>query len=117
MKKKSITQFINNTLEVARLMLLRTIVEYSYKISENNEIHEVIDENGIYKMRPVKESIVIMPGEKLKLKPKSYHIMFINLKRNLINKEMLEARLIFNKGLKIDIMFKVVIGQDSEKNH
>ena len=86
-------------------------------ISENNEIHEVIDENGIYKMRPVKESIVIMPGEKLKLKPKSYHIMFINLKRNLINKEMLEARLIFNKGLKIDIMFKVVIGQDSEKNH
>ena len=85
-------------------------------IAKTQEIHEVILENDVYKMRPINTEILIKPKDTLEFKPKSYHFMFFNFNKKLANNEMLEAKLIFDKGLVIPIKFKVIIGQN-EHNH
>ena len=81
-------------------------------IAKNQEIHEVILENDVYKMRPINAEILIKPEETLEFKPKSYHFMFFNFNKKLEDNEMLEAKLIFDKGLVIPIKFKVVVGHN-----
>ena len=55
-------------------------------------------------------------GEVLEFKPKSYHFMFFDIKKNLENNEMLNATLVFNKNLIIPIKFKVLIGKQEHKH-
>ena len=81
-------------------------------IAKTQEIHEVILENDVYKMRPIKTEILIKPDETLEFKPKSYHFMFFNFNKKLEDNEMLEAKLIFDKGLVIPIKFKVIVGHN-----
>ncbi len=85
-------------------------------IAKTQEIHEVILENDVYKMRPINTDILIKSQETLEFKPKSYHFMFFNFNKKLEDNDMLEANLIFDKGLVIPIKFKVVIGHN-EHNH
>ena len=85
-------------------------------IAKTQEIHEVTLENDIYKMRPIDTEILIKPNDTLEFKPKSYHFMFFNFNKKLVDNEMLEAKLIFDKGLVIPIKFKVIVGHN-EHNH
>ena len=85
-------------------------------IAKTQEIHEVILENDVYKMRPINNEILIKPKETIEFKPKSYHFMFFTFNKTLEDNEMLEAKLIFDKGLIIPIKFKVVIGHN-QHNH
>ena len=83
------------------------------KVSEIQEIHEVVVDDNIYKMRPVKSAITIKSNSKIVFKPKSYHIMFLNLKTKLESNGFYDAKLIFSENLAINIKFKVVIGSHS----
>ncbi len=85
-------------------------------IAKTQEIHEVILENDVYKIRPIKNGILIKPEDIVEFKPKSYHFMFFNFNKKLEDNEMLEAKLIFDKDLVIPIKFKVIIGHN-EHNH
>ena len=85
-------------------------------IAKTQEIHEVILVNDVYKMRPINTEILIKPKDTLEFKPKSYHFMFFNFNKKLEDNEMLEAKLIFDKGLVIPIKFKVIVGHN-EHNH
>ena len=85
-------------------------------IAKTQEIHEVILENDVYKMRPINTDILIKPKKTLEFKPKSYHFMFFNFNKKLEDNEMLEAKLIFDKELIIPIKFKVIVGHN-EHNH
>ena len=85
-------------------------------IAKTQEIHEVILENDVYKMRPINTEILIKSKETVEFKPKSYHFMFFNFNKKLEDNEMLEAKLIFDKGLVIPIKFKVVVGHN-EHHH
>ena len=85
-------------------------------IAKTQEIHEVILENDVFKMRPINTEILIKPKETLEFKPKSYHFMFFNFNKELADNEMLEAKLKFDKGLVIPIKFKVVVGHN-EHHH
>ena len=38
-------------------------------IAEKQEIQEVVEENGVYKMRPLKEDLIVLPGKELIFKP------------------------------------------------
>ncbi len=87
------------------------------KVSEIQEIHEVIVDDGIYKMRPVKSTITIQSNNKIVFKPKSYHIMFLNLKEKLELDGFYDAKLIFSNNLAINIKFKVVIGSHSHTHN
>ena len=104
-------KIINNT---ANKIVLDSI--YS-DISEKQEMHEVILKNEVYKMRPLKKPLSILPGNELILKPKSYHVMFYNIKKSHVVDELLKAKILFNRAIEIEVNFKVVIGNDSHKNH
>ena len=103
-------KIINKSAKEIKLISLQS------NIAQKQEIHEVILENDIYKMRPINNGILIKPEETLEFKSKSYHFMFFNFNKKLEDSEMLEANLIFDKGLKIPIKFKVVVGHN-EHNH
>ena len=93
------------------------IKEITSDIAKKIEIHEVIKENNIYKMRPVNENLAIYSGQELIFKNKSYHAMFFNFNNILENNNMIEANLQFEKGLIIPIKFKVLIGNSNHKHH
>ena len=92
------------------------LIRLEADIAKKQEIHEVILENDVYKMRQINKGIRIKPEGTLEFKPKSFHFMFFNFNKKLEDNEMLEAKLIFDKGFTIPIKFKVVIGHN-EHNH
>ena len=47
------------------------------KISAKQEVHEVIEDNNVFKMRPIKKGLLIEPGTSVEFKHQSYHIMSI----------------------------------------
>ena len=105
-------EIINNSDDEIKLLNIEA------SIAKKQEIHEVVLENKIYKMRPVKYGILIKSNEKLIFKNKSYHFMFFNLLQNYKNDDMLEAKLIFDNDFEIPIKFKVVLGnKNKDHNH
>ena len=88
----------------------------SSSISKRLEIHEIILENDIYKMRAVNKNLLIPKGEELTLKAKSYHAMFFDFQSKLIKDDFIDAKIHFNNNLIIPIQFKVIVGQ-SNHNH
>ena len=85
-------------------------------IADIQEIHEVILEDNIYKMRPIKSGLEIKPKSSLDFKPKSYHIMFYKIKKSFLPEEMVKAKLLFNSNIIIDVEFKVIVG-NSHHSH
>lgn len=61
------------------------------------ELHTVVKENGMMKMRPVKK-IAIKAGGETRLQPGGLHIMLINLKAPLKEGETIALTLTFEDG-------------------
>ena len=91
--------------------------DISSDVSKKLEVHEIIKENDIYKMRPVKKDLLISSGEELVLKAKSYHAMFYNFKQSLKNNDMIKAKIHFRNNLTIPIKFKVIVGSSNHNHH
>jgi copper(I)-binding protein len=51
-------------------------------VAEHVELHETIREGEVMRMRPV-DKLEVAPGSVLEMKPGGFHIMLINLKREL----------------------------------
>lgn len=66
------------------------------------EIHESYRDMGMVMMRPVKK-IEIPAGKKVEMKPGGYHIMLLNLKRDLKAGEVVNVTLQFDKAGKIPV--------------
>jgi copper(I)-binding protein len=66
------------------------------------EIHETTMEGDIMRMRPV-ESIDIPAGEQVELKPGGYHIMLIDLQRDLKVGEKITLTLVFENAGKVSV--------------
>ena len=58
-----------------------------------------------------------MAGEKPVLKPKSYHVMFYNIKEPHVSDELLKAKILFNKEIEVEMLFKVLIGNKFHKHY
>ena len=82
-------------------------------ISNRVEIHSVNIKNGIVMMRRIEGGLVIKPNSELILKPGSFHIMFLGLKRPLNHGEHLSVNLNFQNSGQIKVLFKV----DNQKNN
>ena len=89
----------------------------STEISKRLEIHETIEENSIYKMRPVENSLLIPSGGEIIFKSKSYHVMFYDFNSTFNNNDFIDAILHFSDQLIIPIKFKVVIGSNHDHKH
>ena len=83
------------------------LVEGSSDIAAKFQVHEMKMENGIAKMRPVKGGLEIKPGETVELKPGSFHVMFVGLKKPLSAGEQFKAILVFEKAGPVSVEYDV----------
>jgi periplasmic copper chaperone A len=83
------------------------LISGSSDIAPTFEVHEMSMDNGVAKMRPVKGGLEIKPGETIELKPGSFHVMFVGLKKPLTAGEHIIATLVFEKAGTIKVEYDV----------
>jgi len=75
--------------------------------SKRIELHTIINENGVAKMREVEGGIPVPAKGKTNLKPGGYHVMFIQLNGPFKVGETVEAVMKFEKTGSVKVQFKV----------
>lgn len=79
----------------------------SSEIAGRVEVHEMSMKDGVMTMRPLDAGVEIKPGETIALKPGGFHIMFLDLKRQLKQGERVKSTLTFEKAGTIEVEFVV----------
>ncbi|MBV9426761.1 MAG: copper chaperone PCu(A)C [Bradyrhizobiaceae bacterium] len=83
------------------------LVGGSVPFAQRVEVHSMTMEQGVMKMREVKDGLEIKPGETVELKPGGYHVMFVGLKEPLKPGEDLTVTLNFAKGGTVEVKYPV----------
>jgi copper(I)-binding protein len=83
------------------------LVGGSTDISSRFEVHEMKMEGGVMKMRPLANGLEIKPGQTVTLDPSGYHVMFVGLKKQLMQGDHFKATLDFANAGKVDLDFSV----------
>ena len=78
--------------------------------AERVEVHESSTTDGVARMRPLKEGIVLKPGETVELKPGGIHLMLVRPMRQFKEGEMIPVTLEFEKAGQLEVQFKVQKG-------
>jgi copper(I)-binding protein len=76
-------------------------------VSERLEIHQMSMGNGVMKMREQATGLEIKPGETVEFEPSGYHLMFVGLKKQLMQGEHVNATLKFEKAGTVSVEFNV----------
>lgn len=71
------------------------------------EIHEMSMDNGVMKMRPLADGLVLPAGKTIILKPGSFHVMMMGLSAPFIEGDYIKGTLTFEKAGTVDIEFAV----------
>lgn len=83
------------------------LVSGSTPVAGKFEVHEMSMDNGVMRMRPVPDGVVIKPGETVELKPQSFHIMMMGLKQPIEKGKPFKGSLMFEKAGAVDVDFSV----------
>jgi periplasmic copper chaperone A len=83
------------------------LVAASSPVSAEVQIHTVQMDEGMMRMRELPDGIAIPAEGRVELKPRSLHIMFINLKRPLQAGERVPVTLKFRAAGEQTVMFEV----------
>ena len=83
------------------------LVSGSTPVARKFEVHEMSMDNGVMRMRPVPDGVVIKPGETVELKPQSFHIMMTGLKQPIEKGKPFKGSLVFEKAGAVEIDFTV----------
>lgn len=75
-------------------------------IASTVEIHDMLSENGVMKMRRI-EGVEVKPGAPAELKPGGKHIMLMNLKSGLKAGDTVKMVLVFEKAGEVTVDAKV----------
>jgi copper(I)-binding protein len=78
----------------------------SINVSANFELHSIVMENGIAKMRELKD-VEIGPGQTIEFKPGGSHVMFVDLKHPLSKGEHVKGTLVFEHAGTVQIEYSV----------
>ena len=78
----------------------------SIDVADTFELHSMVMENGIAKMRELKD-IEIKPGQTIDFKPGGSHVMFVDLKYPLSKGERVKGTLIFEHAGAVQIEYDV----------
>lgn len=83
-------------------------------ISDVGQIHMMVVENDVMKMQELEGGLEIPPGATVELKPKSFHVMFMGLRQELKEGEVIEAELVFEKAgrVKVELSVEAIGAQD-----
>jgi periplasmic copper chaperone A len=79
----------------------------SSEVAGRFEVHSMMMEQGVAKMRPVEGGLEIKPGETVELRPGSFHVMLMGLKRPLEKGQKVKGTLEFENAGKVDIEYAV----------
>src|SRR5215207_1847473 len=71
------------------------------------EVHQMVMDGSVAKMRPVEGGLEIKPGESVALTPNSIHVMLIGLKQPFQQRQHVKGTLMFEKAGKVDVEFTV----------
>jgi len=74
---------------------------------KRTEIHTVISENGVMKMRPLTEGVEIAAGEKVVLEPGGMHLMLIGFDEAFSEGETRDVTLRFESGREETVALEV----------
>ncbi len=79
------------------------------------EVHEMsMSGGGVMKMRKLDKGLEIKPGQSVELKPGSYHLMFMGLRKGLKENESIKGTLTFEKAGSVVVEYHVApIGAQS----
>jgi periplasmic copper chaperone A len=83
------------------------LVGASTPIAGKVEIHEMKMDDGVMKMRPVVDGLEIAPGATIELKPSSFHLMIMNVKRPIEKGKSFAASLTFENAGTVNVEFAV----------
>ena len=83
------------------------LVGGSVSFAKRFEVHSMTMEQGVMKMREVKDGLEIKPGETVELKPGGYHVMFVDLNEPLKQGEDVSVTLKFAKAGTIEVKYPV----------
>lgn len=67
------------------------------------ELHAMTVENGAMRMRPLDDGLEVAPGGHVEIKPRGYHLMFVDRKQPLREGEHVPLTLEFRKAGKVDV--------------
>ncbi len=94
------------------------LLSFKTDLSGQPEIHEMSNEGGVMKMRPLAKGLVIPAGETVKLEPGGYHLMLMQLKQPLTAGQRYKATLVFEKAGTVEVEFEVrAMGAGQKKGH
>ena len=83
------------------------LVGGSAAVAGQFEVHSMVMEQGVAKMRPVEGGLEIKPGETVELKPGGFHVMLTGLKQPLQKGQKVKGTLEFEKAGKVDVEYTV----------
>lgn len=84
-----------------------TLIGATADIADHAGLHEMAARDGVMTMRPLPGGVPVPAGGDVALKPGSYHIMFMGLKRPLKQGEQFDGTLIFAKAGTVRVTFAV----------
>jgi copper(I)-binding protein len=94
------------------------LVSFTTDLAGQPEVHEMTNEGGVMKMRPLSKGLVIPAGGTVKLEPGGYHLMLLKLKKPLTAGERFKATLVFEKAGPVEVEFEVrAMGAGQQKGH
>ena len=83
---------------------------------DNIELHTIIMEEDVAKMRPIKGGVIIKIGESIEFKPMGNHLMFFGINQELGEGELMEAIFKFKNSKDLLVKFKMESNKSSH-NH
>jgi copper(I)-binding protein len=83
------------------------LISASSPVANEVQLHNMTMDGGIMRMRQVEGGIAIPANGRLELKPGSYHIMFMGLKRPLRQGERFAVTLRFKQAGQLTVRFTV----------
>lgn len=90
----------------------------SFTPAKRVEVHTMSMQDGVMRMREVRDGVEIKPGETVELKPGGYHLMFMNLEKPLTAGERVKGELRFEKAGSVPVEFEVrAMGGQSQHEH
>lgn len=91
------------------------LVSASTPICDHVEIHTMIEENGIFKMRKI-EKLPVTGGQENLLEPSGYHLMLMDLKSPLTVNKTFPLTLTFEKSGKKTVTISVIKRGEKPQN-
>jgi copper(I)-binding protein len=81
------------------------LVRGSWPTAGRFEIHQMVEDNGVMKMRMLKDGIEIKPGETVEFKPGVLHLMLVALKQPIQKGDRVKGTLTFEKAGSIEVEY------------